>query len=94
MTSRNELSRTRSDGSAFAIHPLWLREQCQDAARINRSTRRRLYAPSDLDLEPALVAVSAPAIRPAAGLRYLQRCYLDIDGPRNLYRMLRKRRAA
>jgi len=94
MTSRNELSRTRSDGSAFAIHPLWLREQCQDAARINRSTRRRLYAPADLDLEPALVAVSAPAIRPAAGLRYLQRCYLDIDGPRNLYRMLRKRRAA
>jgi hypothetical protein len=94
MTSRKELSRTRSDGSAFAILPLWLREQCQDAARINRSTRQRLYAPSDLDLEPALLAVSAPAAGPAAGLRYLQRCDLDIGGPRNLYRMLRKRRAA
>jgi gamma-butyrobetaine dioxygenase len=29
---------------------------------------------------------------PAEGLRYLQGCYIDIDGPRSLYRVLRRRR--
>jgi gamma-butyrobetaine dioxygenase len=58
MTSPNELSLKKSDGSAFAIHPLWLRERCQDAASIDRTTRQRLYDPSDLDLEVALTAVS------------------------------------
>jgi gamma-butyrobetaine dioxygenase len=31
---------------------------------------------------------------PAEGLRHLQGCYIDIDGPRSLYRVLRRRRAA
>jgi gamma-butyrobetaine dioxygenase len=31
---------------------------------------------------------------PAQGLRHLQGCYIDIDGPRSLYRVLRRRRAA
>jgi gamma-butyrobetaine dioxygenase len=31
---------------------------------------------------------------PAEGLRHLQGCYIDIDGPRSLYRVLRRRRVA
>ena len=27
---------------------------------------------------------------PAEGLRHLQGCYIDIDGPRSLYRVLRR----
>jgi hypothetical protein len=61
MTSRNELSLMRSDGSAFAIHAPWLRERCQDAASVDRNTRQRRYDPSDLDLDMALLAVSEPA---------------------------------
>jgi gamma-butyrobetaine dioxygenase len=30
---------------------------------------------------------------PAEGLRHLQGCYIDIDGPRSLYRVLRRRQA-
>jgi gamma-butyrobetaine dioxygenase len=30
---------------------------------------------------------------PAEGLRHLQGCYIDIDGPRSLYRVLRRERA-
>jgi gamma-butyrobetaine dioxygenase len=33
------------------------------------------------------------AFDPAEGLRHLQGCYIDIDGPRSLYRLLRRRRA-
>jgi gamma-butyrobetaine dioxygenase len=33
------------------------------------------------------------AFDPAEGLRHLQGCYIDIDGPRSLYRVLRRRRA-
>jgi gamma-butyrobetaine dioxygenase len=58
ITAPNELSLSRSDGAAIAIHPLWLRERCQDAASIDRATRQRLYDPSDLDLDLALTAVS------------------------------------
>jgi len=31
---------------------------------------------------------------PAEGLRHLQGCYIDIDGPRSLYRVLRRRQAS
>jgi len=31
---------------------------------------------------------------PAQGLRHLQGCYIDIDGPRSLYRVLRRRSAS
>ena len=30
---------------------------------------------------------------PAEGQRHLQGCYIDIDGPRSLYRVLRRRSA-
>ncbi|HJX19520.1 MAG TPA: TauD/TfdA family dioxygenase, partial [Steroidobacteraceae bacterium] len=32
------------------------------------------------------------AFDPSEGLRHLQGCYIDIDGPRSLYRVLRRRR--
>jgi gamma-butyrobetaine dioxygenase len=34
------------------------------------------------------------AFDPAEGLRHLQGCYIDIDGPRSLYRLLRRGRAS
>ena len=61
ITSPSELSVQKRDGSAFAIHPMWLRERCQDAACVDRATRQRLYDPSDLDLDMGLTAVSEPA---------------------------------
>lgn len=61
ITSPSELSVQKADGSAFAIHPMWLRERCQDAACVDRATRQRLYDPSDLDLDVGLTAVSEPA---------------------------------
>ena len=67
ITSPSELSLQRADGSAFAIHPLWLRERCQDEASIDRATRQRLYDPSDLDVDLALTAVSETA--PGIALR-------------------------
>src|SRR5438132_1145008 len=33
------------------------------------------------------------AFDPSEGLRHLQGCYIDSDGPRSLYRVLRRRRA-
>lgn len=57
VTSSTELAITKSDGSVVAIHPLWLRERCQDALSIDRGTRQRLYDPSDLDLEIALADI-------------------------------------
>jgi len=49
------------DGEGFAVHPIWLRERCQDAASMDRTTGQRLHDPSDLDLELQLTAVSEPA---------------------------------
>ncbi len=31
---------------------------------------------------------------PGEGLRHLQGCYIDIDGPRSLYRVVRRRLGA
>ena len=56
-----ELLLERADGSRFAIHPLWLRERCQDAASIDLRTQQRLQDPSDYDPELEIVAVSQPA---------------------------------
>ncbi|HLY58947.1 MAG TPA: TauD/TfdA family dioxygenase [Stellaceae bacterium] len=46
------LELVRDDGTRIAIHPLWLRERCRDAALLDARTEQRLYNPSDLD--PAL----------------------------------------
>jgi gamma-butyrobetaine dioxygenase len=45
----------------LAIHPLWLRERSADPASIDARTEQRLYNPSDLDPDLAIVAVGALA---------------------------------
>ena len=45
-------------GRAFGIHPIWLRERCQDAQSMDLLTGQRLHDPSDLDLGLTLTAVS------------------------------------
>src|SRR5580698_8236472 len=50
ITATNELSIELSPGNRFAIHPLWLRERCQDSKTIDLRTGQRLEDPSDFDL--------------------------------------------
>jgi gamma-butyrobetaine dioxygenase len=57
----NALTIERPDGTRFAIHPLWLRERCQDAATLDLRTGQRLQDPSDLDLDLALSSVTQVA---------------------------------
>src|SRR5579863_10177328 len=61
ITSPSELSVQKGDGSAFVIHPMWLRERCQDAHCVDHATRQRLYDPSDLDPDLGLTAVAESA---------------------------------
>ena len=56
-----ELILERGDGTAHAIHPLWLRERCRDAASMDLHTQQRLQDPSDFDLELRILGVSQPA---------------------------------
>src|SRR5215469_17663665 len=56
-----ELTLVRPDGSEHAVHPLWLRERCQDAASIDLKTQQRLQDPSDFDPDLRLLAVSQPS---------------------------------
>jgi gamma-butyrobetaine dioxygenase len=58
ITSPTELSIQLADGDRFPIHPLWLRERCQDAKSIDLRTGQRLEDPSDVDLQLGLTAVS------------------------------------
>ncbi len=68
ITSNNELTLDSGDGSSFPIHPLWLRERCQDAASLDRKTGQRLADPSDLPLELRITSISAlPGDRYLAG---------------------------
>jgi len=57
ITAANELSIQLAQGTRFAIHPLWLRERCQDPKTIDLRTGQRLQDPSDLDLELGLTSV-------------------------------------
>lgn len=86
ITSPSEVSLERTDGSVVDVHSLWLRERCQDAANIDR--RGEL-----LMMDNCRLLHRAPGFDPREGLRYLQGCHIDIDGPRSLYRVLRRRRA-
>jgi len=45
------------DRPPLAIHPLWLRERCRDAASLDLRTEQRLYNPADLDPDLAIVSV-------------------------------------
>jgi gamma-butyrobetaine dioxygenase len=59
-----ELTLVRADGSEHAVHPLWLRERCRDAATIDLRTQQRLQDPSDFDLDLRLLSVaqSSPGV--------------------------------
>ena len=59
--SPTQLLLERADGSSFAIHPLWLRERCRDAASMDLKTQQRLQDPSDFELDLKIAAVSQPA---------------------------------
>ena len=48
-------------GRRFGVHPIWLRERCQDAASMDLLTGQRLEDPSDFDLELSYVSVSETA---------------------------------
>ncbi len=61
ISSPTELSIEGKDGRRFAVHPIWLRERCQDAKSIDLGTGQRLQDPSDLDLELRLTSLSEPA---------------------------------
>ena len=58
ISAANELSVELADGQRYAIHPIWLRERCQDAATLDLRTGQRLADPSDLDPQLALRAVT------------------------------------
>ena len=60
VTSATELSVDLGDGRRFALHPIWLRERCQDARTLDLATGQRLADPSDIDLALALTAVAEP----------------------------------
>jgi len=51
----------RAGGRSFAIHPLWLRERCRDAASMDLKTQQRLADPSDFDLALQIVSVTQPS---------------------------------
>jgi gamma-butyrobetaine dioxygenase len=56
-----ELLAVRTDGSEYAVHPLWLRERCRDAMSMDLKTQQRLQDPSDFPLDLRLLAVSQAA---------------------------------
>ena len=58
MTSATELSVELEDGRRFALHPIWLRERCQDPQSLDLRTGQRLTDPSDIDLTLAVTAVT------------------------------------
>jgi gamma-butyrobetaine dioxygenase len=58
VSAGNELMIEQADGQRFAIHPIWLRERCQDASTLDLRTGQRLQDPSDLDPQLALSAVT------------------------------------
>jgi len=55
-----ELVLVRPDGSEHAVHPLWLRERCKDAASLDLTSQQRLQDPSDFDPQLQLTAVTEP----------------------------------
>jgi gamma-butyrobetaine dioxygenase len=84
--------------------PLYPRAQLEDYYRARRLFDHRLRAP-DFEIRFLLkggdlvmfdnrrLLHGRTGFNPAEGLRHLQGCYIDIDGPRSLHRVLRRRRA-
>jgi gamma-butyrobetaine dioxygenase len=56
----SELYVEQPNGEQIGIHPLWLRERCQDSQSVDPQTGQRLHDPSDLDLNLQYVSLSAP----------------------------------
>lgn len=57
--TRPGLQLVHDDGRVLPIHPLWLRERCDDAANIDRLTGQRLYDPNDLPEDLAVQEVAS-----------------------------------
>lgn len=49
------------DGASMPVHPLWLRERCQDSMSQDKATGQRLYNPSDLGDIPQIVRIDEPS---------------------------------
>jgi gamma-butyrobetaine dioxygenase len=58
ITAPAELTIELSQEQRFPIHPLWLRERCQDSKTIDLRTGQRWEDPSDRDLELGLTSVA------------------------------------
>jgi gamma-butyrobetaine dioxygenase len=61
IASPTQLLLERPGGAAYAIHPLWLRERCRDAASMDLKTQQRWADPSDFDPQLKIVSVTQPA---------------------------------
>jgi gamma-butyrobetaine dioxygenase len=57
ITAADQLSIEYADGRRHALHALWLRERCQDAANFDLRTGQRLQDPSDFDPQLVLTGV-------------------------------------
>ena len=53
-----QLSVEDATGRRIAIHPIWLRERCQDSDSLDIQTGQRLHDPSDLDLDLSFTELS------------------------------------
>jgi gamma-butyrobetaine dioxygenase len=58
ISSPTQLSVEDAAGRRFGIHPIWLRERCQDTDSMDLLTGQRLHDPSDLDLDLSYAALS------------------------------------
>jgi gamma-butyrobetaine dioxygenase len=61
ISSPNQLSIEDGGGRRIAIHPIWLRERCQDTDSMDLLTGQRLHDPSDLDLDLQYAVLSEAA---------------------------------
>jgi gamma-butyrobetaine dioxygenase len=58
---RRSLAIEDETGARFEIHPRWLRERCQGEASIDQRTGQRLFNPSDLAPDLAIIEVEETA---------------------------------
>jgi gamma-butyrobetaine dioxygenase len=61
IASPTNLSLVQADGRQIGIHPLWLRERCQDPDNMDERSGQRLHDPSDFPLDLRYLSLSRPA---------------------------------
>jgi gamma-butyrobetaine dioxygenase len=61
ITAADELTLDSGRGERIAIHPLWLRERCEDARSMDAKTGQRLHDPSDLPLDLRVAGIEETA---------------------------------